>query len=141
MNNQNKLIVGVKAVILHNGKVLLIKRAHKAHIDGGTWEPVGGKLEFGEDIESALRREIREEVGLHVKIERILYATTFKTDPSRQVVILTYLCESDKNDVLLSNEHEDFQWSTKAQLKQLLPQKIIDDFEENGVFSLTEILE
>ncbi len=83
MNNDTKITVGVKAVILHNGKILMVKRANNARIDGGSWELVGGKLEFGEEIESALRREIKEEVGLAVTIEPILYATTFKTDPLR----------------------------------------------------------
>lgn len=139
MISQNKIIVCVKAVILYEGKILIIKRAENAHINEGTWEPVGGKLEFGEDIESALSREIKEEVGLDVSIEKILYATTFKTDPTRQIVILTYLCRSEKNDVVLSEEHEDYQWSTKDQLKQLLPPNIINDFEKNNVFSLIKL--
>lgn len=137
---ENTIIVGIKAVILNNGRILIIKRAKNAKIGSGTWEPVGGKLEFGEDIEATLRREIKEEVGLTVTIDRILYASTFKTDPSRQVVILTYLCETENTNVTLSDEHEDFLWSSKEDLKQLLPRKILDDFEKNNVFSLKNLI-
>lgn len=100
---------------------------------------MGGKIEFGEDLETALLREIKEEVGLSVTVERILYATTFKTDPTRQVVILTYLCSSKSKDAVLSNEHSNYKWATKAQLRLLLSQEIISDFEKNNVFSLKGI--
>jgi 8-oxo-dGTP diphosphatase len=140
MTYANKIVVAVKGLILHEGKVLIIQRANDDEIGGGTWELVGGKIEFGEDLETALVREIKEEVGLDVTVEKILYATTFKTDPTRQVVILTYLCRSNNKDVVLSKEHIDYRWSTKEQLRLLLPPEIISDFERNNVFSLEELV-
>ena len=76
---------------------------------------------------------------LDVIVERILYATTFKTDRTRQAVILTYLCRSKNEKIVLSKEHIDYQWSTKEQLKLLLAPEIISDFERNNVFSLEEL--
>ncbi|NNU94556.1 NUDIX domain-containing protein [Geobacillus sp. NFOSA3] len=140
MTNANKMVVAVKGLILYEGKVLIVQRAKDDEIGGGTWELVGGKVEFGEDLETALVREIKEEVGLDVTVEKILYATTFKTDPTRQVVILTYLCRSNNRDVVLSKEHIDYRWSTKEQLRLLLTPEIISDFEKNNVFSLEELL-
>jgi 8-oxo-dGTP diphosphatase len=140
MTNANKLVVAVKGLILYEGKVLIVQRAKDNEIGGGTWELVGGKVEFGEDLETALVREIKEEVGLDVTVEKILYATTFKTDPTRQVVILIYLCRSNNRDVILSKEHIDYRWSTKEQLRLLLTPEIISDFEKNNVFSLEELL-
>jgi 8-oxo-dGTP diphosphatase len=140
MTYANKMVVAVKGLILHEGKVLIIQRAKDDEIGGGTWELVGGKIEFGEDLETALVREIREEVGLDVTVEKILYATTFKTDPTRQVVILTYLCRSNNREVVLSKEHIDYRWSTKEQLRLLLTPEIINDFERNNVFSLEELV-
>ncbi len=140
MTNANKMVVAVKGLILYEGKVLIVQRANDDEIGGGTWELVGGKIEFGEDLETALVREIKEEVGLDVTVDKILYATTFKTDPTRQVVILTYLCRSNNRDVVLSKEHIDYRWSTKEQLRLLLTPEIISDFEKNNVFSLEELL-
>ncbi|NUK30471.1 NUDIX domain-containing protein [Parageobacillus sp. VR-IP] len=139
MTNANKMVVVVKGLILYEGKVLIVQRAKDDEIGGGTWELVGGKVEFGEDLETALVREIKEEVGLDVTVEKILYATTFKTGPTKQVIILTYLCRSNNRDVVLSKEHIDYRWSTKEQLRLLLTPEIISDFERNNVFSLEEL--
>ncbi|WP_066371617.1 NUDIX hydrolase [Neobacillus fumarioli] len=126
MSNTNKMVVVVKGLILNEGKVLMVKRSHDDEIGGGTWECPGGKIKFGEDLEAALVREVKEEVGLNVTVEKILYATTFKTNPARQVVTLTYLCSAKNNNVVLSEEHSDYLWAAKDQLKSL----------RNNVFSL-----
>jgi len=141
MKTQHKnLVIAVKGVILHEGKILLVQRAEDDHIGGGTWECAGGKIEFGEDLEAALIREIREETGLDVTVGTILYATTFMTDPARQVVILTYLCRTNQSVVNLSREHADYQWCTKDQLRALLLPPIIADFEKNNIFNLNELM-
>ncbi|MDI7742345.1 NUDIX domain-containing protein [Lysinibacillus fusiformis] len=136
MENSNTIIIALKGVIINNGRALIVQRADDDEIGAGTWECVGGQIEFGEDLETALLREIQEEVGLSVTIGQLLYATTFKTKPTRQVVIITYLCESSNQDVILSSEHSAYKWAGKEELKRLLPQNIINDFEKNNVFSL-----
>ncbi|WP_313799233.1 NUDIX domain-containing protein [Cytobacillus sp.] len=138
MQNENKFLVGVKAVIVNEGKVLIIKRSKMAHYNGGTWEPVGGKVEFGEGLEDALKREVMEEVGLEISVNHILYAATFKTDLNRQMAIIAYLCRSENTYVKLSSEHDDYRWADAKELKKLLPTYIINDFEKNHVFSLIE---
>ena len=53
------------AFICHDGqgKVLLQKRGQKTRDEQGTWDNGGGALEFGEDFEDAVRREVMEEFG------------------------------------------------------------------------------
>lgn len=136
MSNPCKIVVALKGVIVNNGKVLIVQRIKNDGVGGGTWECAGGKMEFGEALEDALLREIKEEVNLDVIVEKLLYATTFKTDLTRQVVILTYLCSSSNQKVILSEEHADYEWANKAQLRLRLPQEILNDFEKNNVFSL-----
>lgn len=130
----NKIFVVVKGVILHEGKVLIVKRSADEEIGRDSWETVGGKIEFGEDLEASLKREIREETGLNITVEQLLFATTFKTDPKRQVVILSYLCKSSIKQVVLSPEHSDYLWADAEQLRTHLPQVILQDFEQNSVF-------
>ncbi len=136
---EKKIVVAVKGIVVNKGRVLIVKRSDKDEFGAGTWECVGGKIEFGEELETALLREIKEEVGLDIAVEKLLFAVTFKTDPTRQVVILTYLCTSEDTEVKLSEEHSEFLWANKYQLKQLLNLDILGDFEKNNIFSLPEL--
>lgn len=136
---ENTIVVAVKGVIVHKGKVLIVKRAAD-DVGGGTWECVGGKIDFGEELETALIREIEEEVGLTITVEKILYATTFNTDPTRQVVILTYLCRCDSEHVILSEEHSEYLWATSKKMKEMLAPGIVSDFEKYDVFKLEGVL-
>lgn len=56
----------VVAVLRKSGRVLVIRRGPKA-ISEGYWAPLSGRIERDESQESAVVREIREEVGLHAK--------------------------------------------------------------------------
>lgn len=131
----NKIVVAVKGIIVHNNEVLIIKRADNDEAGAGIWEFVGGKIEFGEELEYALTREIIEEVGIDVDIEKLLYATTFKTDPTRQVVIIAYKCHAKNSNVKLSEEHSEYTWVTKQDLRRLLSSDILSDMDNNNVFS------
>jgi 8-oxo-dGTP diphosphatase len=136
---ENKIIVVVKGVILFNGKVLIIKRDENDDIGAGTWECVGGKIDFGEELEQALKREVHEEVGISIVVDKLLYATTFKTDPSRQIVVLTYKCIATQNDVKLSEEHNEYKWVTENDFRELLHKPIIMDMEKyNALKSIFE---
>lgn len=54
------------AIVRDDGHVLAIRRR-----DNGRWEPPGGILELNETIEEGLKREVREETGLGVEIDRL----------------------------------------------------------------------
>ncbi len=59
-------MVGVGAVVLDGGRVLLIKRAHEPL--KGQWSLPGGGVEVGETLEQAIVREVQEETGLDVDV-------------------------------------------------------------------------
>ena len=66
----------VKGIILdrEHKRILLVQRSSDDPTGAGTWENAGGNVETGESLEEALKREIREETGLDVKILRTAYA-------------------------------------------------------------------
>ena len=59
-------VVGAAAVVLHEGRVVLIRRGQPP--DAGEWSIPGGGIELGEPIDEALRREVREETGLEIAV-------------------------------------------------------------------------
>ncbi|AIQ51863.1 NUDIX hydrolase [Paenibacillus sp. FSL R7-0331] len=138
--NSRSIIVAVKGIIVFQGRILIVRRAAADVVGAGSWECPGGKIDFGEGLEDALEREIAEETGLSVTVGAVAYAASFLTDPGRQVIIITYHCQSENNIVLLSEEHADYQWCTRSQLQQLLPPGILAEFERSGVFAMEELL-
>jgi len=62
----NRVLRVAVAVIVKDNRVLLSKRAKNVH-QGGLWEFPGGKFEADESIDQALLREIKEELGIHIK--------------------------------------------------------------------------
>lgn len=113
-----------------------MKRADDDEIGGGTWEFSGGKLEFGESPQEALKREFREEAGIDVEIKKLLYVTSFKTDPARQVVLITYLCECGNCEIKLSFEHSACMWADKDEVKSRIAKGIADDMDANDVWKI-----
>jgi 8-oxo-dGTP diphosphatase len=55
----------VGAVVIHEGKVLLVKRSNPPQKD--LWAIPGGSVQFGETLQTAAEREIREETGLTIR--------------------------------------------------------------------------
>ena len=131
---ENVIIVAVKAIIIFNKKALIIQRSADDEAGANTWEFAGGKLDFGEELEAALKREVKEEVGLKVAVDKLLYATTFKTNEHRQLVVLSYLCTACDDAVSLSNEHKNYIWASKEQMKDLLPKPIIDNLNLHSIW-------
>ena len=131
---QNKFYIAVKAMIFHDGKLLLIKRSEAARGDSGFWEFPGGRLEFGESPETALHREVQEEVGLEVKIVRPLTVWSFLKDEETQVVGLTFLCKTGVDAVKFSEEHGEYIWTAYNDLgKYNLVAGMLDGLQEADV--------
>ncbi|BAK14889.1 NTP pyrophosphohydrolase including oxidative damage repair enzyme [Solibacillus silvestris StLB046] len=132
----NEFKVVVKGVLIKNNRLLIVQRSQIETVGAGTWETVGGNLHFGESFETALKREFSEEVGLNITVKNQLFSTTFHTSKTRQIVLLTFLCDTKEEQITVSDEHEQYLWATKDDLLTLLPQEIIEDFSQHNVLDL-----
>ena len=60
-----QILVAAAAILNSQGKLLIAKRPDDKH-QGGLWEFPGGKVEPTESVEAALKRELKEEIGIEV---------------------------------------------------------------------------
>ncbi len=92
-----------------SGNFVFHKRSAQCRDHQGTWDSGGGKLEFGEQPEEALRRELREEYGCEGEIEEVLppnSCVTNRPDGTKtHWVILPYIVKVVRSEVKL-NEPE-----------------------------------
>ena len=101
------------------GRYLLLQRSFKSKGWPGYWEFPGGKVESGEDLGSALKREFVEETAL--KIEPVRVLTGFHREREKdRLVYLIFEVSLVKGDVRISDEHEQFGWYPKAEVLRLL---------------------
>jgi len=86
--------VGVGAVITNNeGRYFLARRGKEARNEKGKWEFPGGSVEFNETLENALIREVREEYGFDIKVEKLLDVVDHIIPAEKQHwVSPTFLC-------------------------------------------------
>jgi mutator protein MutT len=88
-------VVGVGAVIVSDGKVVLIRRRFEPL--AGRWTLPGGTLELGETLEAGVAREMLEETGLVVKVGPVIevFDRILMDDEQRvryHFVLVDYLC-------------------------------------------------
>ena len=113
---QVRFTVTAGAIIFNNeGKVLLLKHRFRA---GSGWGIPGGFLEAGEQPEEAMRRELREEIGLEVDHVEIFTSRSFKKP--RQVEIL-FRCRATAEVKPLTIEVERAEWFSIHELPAGLP--------------------
>ena len=133
---ETSMVIAVKAIIQLENKYLILKRDENDEHGAGTWEFPGGKIEFGESLENALIREAGEETGLWITVDKLLYATTFMSNPLRQVIVLAYLCNTLHDVIKLSREHSNYRWVYKGQLSENLDDGIVKDMDKYHIFDI-----
>ncbi len=101
------------AIIQHEGKILLAKR-REDDSQGGLWEFPGGKLEPGEAEEACLLRELDEELGIGVEIERFFMRHPFPIK-SGMIELAAFLCIM-KSPPTKMEAHSEIAWVEPGEL-------------------------
>ncbi|MDN5915474.1 MAG: NUDIX hydrolase [Pseudonocardia sp.] len=109
MTDTPKHSVSVAGIVVRNdGRILVIQRRDNAH-----WEPPGGVLELGETFEQGVRREVAEETGIDVEVERL---TGAYKNLRRGVVALVFRCRPTGGEATTSDESSRVDWLTPDEI-------------------------
>jgi 8-oxo-dGTP diphosphatase len=115
---EQQFYVGVHGVIANRGRILVLRRAPRMLYRPGSWDLPGGHLALGESFEDCLIREVKEETGLDVSIERMLGMNSIISEPYLQAL---YACRLKvfQSLQLRPDEHVEHRWVTLAEMGEL----------------------
>ena len=134
-------IVGVGAVIIHDGQVLLVRRAQPPL--KGRWSLPGGVVELGETLRAAVEREILEETGLQVKAVEVLEVLDRiipgdKASIQYHYVLIDFLCHCQGGELHADSDVSEAQWAHPAELHKYGLEQIALDVIAKG-FQLSRL--
>lgn len=115
---EDQFWVGVHGVIAEDGRILVLKRAPTMSYKPGTWDLPGGHLAIGELFEECLAREIEEETGLAIEIERLLGIHN-SIGPYLQALFACRITGPRREIQLRPHEHVEARWVTLGELAEL----------------------
>ncbi|MCX8175655.1 MAG: NUDIX hydrolase [Candidatus Bathyarchaeota archaeon] len=104
--SKKRPILAVDAVVRFKDGFVFVKRGKDPY--KGWWALPGGVVEYGETVEEAVKREVKEETGLDVKIVKLLgvYSKPDR-DPRGHYISIVYLVEAVSGRIKASSDAED----------------------------------
>jgi len=122
-NGTVSLFIALKACIEYKGKVLILREA-KSYTDGaniGQYDIPGGRMKPGESVHKVLKREVLEETGLKIDILSPLKVSEWFPvvgGQHWQVVGVFFRCQAFSDKVILSIDHDKFEWIEPKNYKE-----------------------
>ena len=115
-------IVGVGAVIVNDGRALVVKRA----VDPlrGQWSVPGGAVELGETLRQAVAREVLEETGLVIEAGEVLdvFDSIYRDPEGRaqyHYVLIDFRCRLLGGELRAASDVSEVRWVTASELPAL----------------------
>lgn len=111
--------VGVGAIVVREGRVLLVKRAQEPL--KGQWSLPGGLVELGETLSEAIAREVREETGLTVTVEQLVEGVDriYRDEQGRvqyHYCLFDYLCAARSGEAKAASDISEVAWASLEEL-------------------------
>ncbi|MDI1351163.1 MAG: NUDIX domain-containing protein [bacterium] len=122
----NKSTLGVRVLLIHDNKVLLIKHTYQSG-----WYTIGGGVDPGETPREALARELKEEVGVTLSQPVKLFSVYFSRLDRRDDYIIFYIAHDFTQELVTSIEIAEQRWFSLNELPQDISaatQRRIDEY-------------
>jgi 8-oxo-dGTP diphosphatase len=115
-------VVGVGAVVIKDGKVLLVKRGIEPN--KGFWAIPGGSLNLGETLQEGAEREIMEETGITIKARDPVYSFDFfERDGDGRIrfhyVIVDMIADYVSGEVCAADDAMEAKWVSRVELNDM----------------------
>ena len=114
--SEERPTLGVGAIVVRDGSLLLVRRGREPGL--GLWSLPGGRVEAGESLIEAVRREVREETGLDVIVGDL--AGVYEVRTPTHLVVLDYFAEARPDEVpRAATDADDAKWVPFEQIEGL----------------------
>ena len=108
-------VVVITGLVKYNNKYLIIKRNSDMEMYPNQWGFPGGKVDAGEDLFSALKREIKEETGLEVESLGTIFARVYPE--KEEFLAIYYLCEKISGEEVSGDNFTELKWVEPEELE------------------------
>lgn len=110
MVDEKHFVLSPRAVVRDDrGRCLMIRRSASSTHQAGKWELPGGKMDSGEDFETALLHEVREETGLKISLDCVVGAAQWE-HPEFHVAYIILEAHVTGGEMRTSGEHQEVAW-------------------------------
>jgi 8-oxo-dGTP diphosphatase len=104
-------------ILIENNKVLLIKRGREPFKD--EWAIPGGRIEDGESAEQCAIREMKEETGLDIEIEKLIGVYSDPNRDPRGIIAATYIVKKTGGKLIAGDDAAKAKWFELNSLPKL----------------------
>lgn len=126
----------VAAIAVRDDRVLLLQRSEREKFLPGAWGVPCGKIEFGEELEDAVLREMKEESGLSGTVRALVGSSRFmskKDGISLHNIQLNYVVTDLEGSVQLDASSQDYRWLGFSELRAFGLEPFMIDTIEQGL--------
>lgn len=129
LDKKKVFLISQKAIITNKNKILVLRLGDFGDKKWSyKWQLPGGLLEMEEDFKVGLKREVKEETGLSIRIGKVFSVAEIRNNGfvfkdkrklAVRIVNIGFICTTLSRNVKLSDEHINFKWVNKREFGKL----------------------